>query len=83
MKRKELMAIVAVAAGLSSGVVLTSHAYAAPKHGVEQAQNNGKLGVGQLKNNGIIHPGHFIGRGHFHHGNGNGWGHHHHDHDIY
>ena len=68
MKRKELMAIVALAAGLTGAVSTTSHAYAG---------NGNKPAVEQE------HPGHFIGQGHFHHGNGNGFGHNHHDHDIY
>jgi hypothetical protein len=70
MKRRELMTIVAVAAGLSSGLAATSHAYAGKPAAVEVAQEN-------------AHPGHFIGRGHFEHGNGLGLGHQHHDHDIY
>jgi hypothetical protein len=70
MKRKELMAIVALAAGLSGAVSTTTHAYAGNgnKPGVENEQD---------------HPGHFIGQGHFRHGNGHGYGHNHHDHDIY
>ena len=67
MKRKELMAIVALAAGLSSGLSASTQAYAGPKAGHHDK----------------VHPGHFIGQGHFHHGNGNGFGHNHHDHDIY
>ena len=70
MKRKELMAIVALAAGLTGAVSTTSHAYAGNGNG-------NKPGVEQN------HPGHFIGQGHFHHGNGHGYGHNHHDHDIY
>ena len=58
MKRRELMAIVALAAGLSSGLSTTTHAYAGPK---AAAQDN-------------VHPGHFIGQGHFEHGNGHGYG---------
>ena len=72
MKRRELMTIVALAAGLSSGLAATTHAYAGPKSAAEVAQENGN-----------VHPGHFIGRGHFEHGNGLGLGHLHHDHDIY
>lgn len=68
MKRRELMAIVALAAGFSSGLSVTTHAYAGPKSAVEQEN---------------ARPGHFIGRGHFSHGNGNGYGHDRHDHDIY
>lgn len=69
MKRRELMAIVALAAGLSSSMAATSNAYAGPK---AAAHSNGQT-----------HPGHFIGKGHFEHGNGHGYGHNHHDHDIY
>lgn len=68
MKRRELMAIVALAAGLSSALSTTTHAYAGPKSTVEQSNT---------------HPGHFVGHGHFSHGNGHGYGHNHHDHDIY
>lgn len=68
MKRRELMAIVTLAAGLSSSLSATTHAYAGAKPAVEHE---------------TAHPGHFIGRGHFHHGNGHGYGHNHHDHDIY
>jgi hypothetical protein len=68
MKRRELMAIVTLAAGLSSGLSATTHAYAGNRPAIEQRH---------------AHPGHFIGRGHFHHGNGHGYGHNHHDHDIY
>lgn len=94
MKRKELMAIVAVAAGLTSGVAATTHAYAAPKFGFEQGQDNDDRGdrfdrfdrfgrFAAMFDHDHRHPGHFIGRGHFEHGNGHGFGHHHHDHDIY
>lgn len=83
MKRKELMAIVAVAAGLSSGVAATTHAYAAPKLGIEHGQDNDDRGGPFGFGGDHVHPGHFIGQGHFHHGNGHGYGHNHHDHDIY
>jgi hypothetical protein len=68
MKRRELMAIVAIAAGLSAGLSATTQAQAVPNSATEQD---------------IVHPGHFIGHGHFQHGNGHGYGHNHHDHDIY
>ena len=71
MKRKDLMKIVALAAGLSSGLAGANTAQAKPPSAaVEQGDDH-------------VHPGHFIGRGHFHHGNGHGYGHNHHDHDIY
>jgi hypothetical protein len=91
MKRRELMAIVAVAAGLSSAMSTTTHAYAGQK-GNDRHDNGPSVGF-ELKghwrgfdfdfDHWPRHPGHFIGHGHFHHGHGHGWGHHHHDHDIY
>ena len=71
MKRRELMAMVALASGLSSSLSTTTHAYAK------------QPSAAAIEQGGKVHPGHFIGKGHFSHGNGNGFGHNHHDHDIY
>ena len=88
MKRKELMAIVALAAGLTAGVAATTDANAGSRVQEERGNSNiaRSFGYGRFDVDVdfyVRHPGHFIGRGHFHHGNGFGWGHHHHDHDIY
>ena len=46
MKRKELMAAVALAAGMTAGVAATTNTFAAPKHGVEQAHPGHTIGKG-------------------------------------
>lgn len=59
MKRRELMAIVAIAAGLSSGLAATTNAYAGPKAGVEHP--------GHFIGKGHFHHGNGHGYGHDHH----------------
>lgn len=61
MKRRELMTIVAIAAGLSSGLTATSHAYAKPKVAIEQAHPGHLIGKGHFEH------GNGHGYGHDHH----------------
>jgi hypothetical protein len=61
MKRRELMTIVAIAAGLSSSMAATSHAYAKPKAGIEQAHPGHFIGKGHFEH------GNGHGYGHDHH----------------
>lgn len=61
MKRRELMTIVAMAAGLSSALGTTSHAYAAPKVGIENVHPGHFIGKGHFEH------GNGHGYGHNHH----------------
>ena len=61
MKRKELMAIVALAAGLTAGVAATTHTFAAPKTDAEQVHPGHLIGQGHFSH------GNGLGLGHEHH----------------
>lgn len=61
MKRKELMAVVALAAGLSAGVSATTHTYAAPKSDVVKVHPGHFIGKGHFSH------GNGRGLGHLHH----------------
>ena len=58
MKRKELMAAVALAAGMTAGVAATTNTFAAPKNGVEQAHPGHTIGKGHFSHGNGLGLGH-------------------------